>query len=225
MKLIPIDDLDTAVAAVESGRLVILPTRRWYMICAPAGDREACDRVFAGKGRARSKSLALVVPDLAAADDLFIVNSPARRLAAAFWPGDLALVLSWRSVRSGHALESVGVPGALVTVDPGPLGMLAARSRVPIAATTASISGGNSIDTPGPAITPAEVERFVIETGTDVAYCVDGGICPLVHHLTVVDCTGDEPKVVRPGVVHERAIQMAVRGVAPLPVEGESGPA
>jgi hypothetical protein len=76
------------------------------MICANARDRNAYDRVFAGKGRTRSKSLAFAVPDLATADDLFIMTPPARQLASAFWPGDLAMILPWRDVEFGHAHES-----------------------------------------------------------------------------------------------------------------------
>ena len=215
MKLIPFHDLDFAVHAVEAGELVVLPTRRWYMICANARDSEVCGQIFAAKGRPRSKSMAYVLPHFTAADELFVMTSPAQRLASAFWPGDLALILRWRDMTLGQQHESVGVPHALVTLDPGPLGELARRSRVPIAATTVNISSDAGPEAPGPAIATSQVQRFVADTGIDVAFCVDGGLCPLAHHLTIVDCTAGEAVLVRPGIVHERAIVAALTDCSP----------
>lgn len=214
MKLISVDDLDAAVQAVQDGKLVILPTRRWYMICANARDRDACDRIFAAKGRARSKSLAYVLPHRAAAEEQFQMAPYASQLASAFWPGDLAMILPWREIDIGQAHASVGAPNALVTMDPGPLGELALRSDVPIAATTANISDPTNTEAAGPAITTTEVWQFVSEAAIDVAYCMDGGICPLAQHLTVIDCTGTAPTLIRSGVVHERAIRAAVNRCA-----------
>ncbi|AYF30434.1 translation factor Sua5 [Micromonospora tulbaghiae] len=210
MEVISADDLNLAIRAVEAGELVVLPTRRWYMICANASDRDACDRIFAGKGRARSKSLAYMLPHHAAAHDQFIMPPYAHLLASAFWPGDLAMILPWRDIRLGRKHEPVGVPNALVTMDSGPLGELALKSQVPIAATTANISDPSNTNAAGPAITTADVQQFVSEAGIDVAYCLDGGVCPLAHHLTIVDCTGTAPMLIRSGVVHQRSIQAAI---------------
>ncbi len=98
------------------------------------------------------------------------MTSQAHQLASAFWPGDLAMILRWRDLGLGQQHEPVGVPNALVTMDPGPLGELARQSRVPIAATTANLSDIANTDTAGPAITTAEVQRFVAEAGIDAAY-------------------------------------------------------
>lgn len=215
MRIISVDDLDCAVRAVEAGELVVLPTRRWYMICANARDRGACDRIFLGKGRARSKSLAYILTNHRAADELFIMTRHARQLASAFWPGDLAMILPWRDINSGY--ETVGVPNALVTLDGGSLGQLALRSSVPIAASTVNISDPAQTAAMGPAITVAEVQDFVTETGIEIAYCVDGGICHLANHLTVVDCTATEAVLIRSGAVHERAIYAALASCRPMP--------
>jgi L-threonylcarbamoyladenylate synthase len=217
MRLISPDDLDLAAQAVAAGELVVLPTRRWYMICANARDRDACERIFAGKGRPRSRSLAYVLPHLAAVDELFVMTPYAHQLASAFWPGDLAMILRWCDVGVGQQHEPVGVPNALVTLDPGSLGELALRSPVPIAATTANVSDTTNSDAAGPAVTAAEVQQFVAEAGIDVAYCIDGGVCPFAHHLTVVDCTAADAKIVRSGVVHERAINAVIAAVSPQP--------
>lgn len=208
MKLIRPDELPLAIEALEAGELVVVPTRRWYMICANARDHDACARLYAGKGRPRSKSLAFILPSLVAADDLFIMTPAAIQLATAFWPGDLAMILPWRDSECAEQHQPVGVPNALVTLDPGLLGQLAGRSRVPIAATTANLSDPSK--TLGPAITAAEVEGFVAESELSVAYCIDGGISPLANHLTVVDCTEPQAKITRSGIVHDRAVNAAI---------------
>lgn len=210
MELIQPQQLELAVEAIEAGQLVVVPTRRWYMICANAADTTACDRIFAAKQRPTSKSLVYVLPNPAAAG-LFVMTPEAEALAAAFWPGDLALVLPWRDESVGYQHAAVGVPNALVTHDSGVLGDLAARSRVPIAATTVNISNGGTYET-GPAISTGEVARFAAESGVDIAYCVDGGVSPFANHLTIVDCTTTTAKLIRPGLIHERAINMVIKG-------------
>ncbi|MGH3905503.1 MAG: L-threonylcarbamoyladenylate synthase [Pseudonocardiaceae bacterium] len=211
MKTIHGDELHLAVAAVEAGDLVVLPTRRWYMICAAATNADACDRIFQGKRRPKTKSLAFVIPHTEAAADLFALTPQAKALASAFWPGDLALMLPRADPARGQRHAVVGTPHALVTQAPGVLGELATRARVPIAATTVNISGTQT--EPGPAIIPSEVTQFVDQTGVDPAYLVDGGICPIANHLTIVDCTARDARIVRSGVIHDRAVNAAIDGV------------
>lgn len=217
MRPLDADELHLAADALADGQLVVMPTRRWYMICANATDPDACERIFAAKQRHRAKSLAYVVPDLAIADRLFDLTPPAQALAAAFWPGDLALVLRWHDPAIGQRHAAVGTPDALVTCDPGVLGQLVRHSRVPVAATTVNVSNSLSETGTSPAITLAEVEQFAAETATEIAYAIDGGICPLANHLTIVDCTGTEPATVRDGTVHSRAIATVIgkRGRGP----------
>ena len=217
MRMISSDDLDLAVEAIESGELAILPTRRWYMICANASDHAACARIFTGKARPQSKPLALVLPHADLANDLFVTTPHSRQLASEFWPGDLALFLRWRVSVDGRTHAPVGESHALVTMDPGVLGELARRSSVPIAATTANISEVTGSTPAGPAITTAEVEQFVADAAIEVAYCVEGGICPLAHHLTIVDCTTADARIVRSGVIHDRAVAAAITAIQPQP--------
>lgn len=211
MQLVQAEDLNLAVDAVERGELVVLPTRRWYMICANAADSDACDRIFSGKRRPSAKSLVYVVPTAQSAANLFRLTPQAERLASTFWPGDLAMVLPWRDADQGERHRAVGTPNALVTHAPGVLGELATRARVPIAATTVNVSGDAGPDDPGPAITVAEVEWFVALTAVEVSFCVDGGVCPAADHLTIVDCSESEPSLRRSGVIHDRAIWAALR--------------
>jgi L-threonylcarbamoyladenylate synthase len=128
------------------------------------------------------------------------------------------MLLPWRDLAVGQNHISVGVPNALVTIDGGLLGQLALKSPLPIAATTANISDKNQ--SPGPAITTAEVEQFATEAGLEIAYCVDGGVSPLAQHLTIVDCTAHDSKITRHGVIHERAVKAALAGALSTDVSG-----
>jgi L-threonylcarbamoyladenylate synthase len=206
MQVVPASELTKAVAAIEAGQLVIVPTSRWYMICANALDGRACQSIFDAKRRPTSKAMLLVVPRLDAATTLFDLPSAAVRLADAFWPGDLAMTLRWRDPTTGGRFWPVGDQQALVTCAPGILGDLVARARVPVAATSVNVSGETATDGSSPAITVSEVEQFVRTSGVEVALCIDGGTCPAANHLTVVDSTSDEVRLTRPGLVHARAV-------------------
>lgn len=211
MKLLDPQMLDVAIAALADGELIVVPTERWYMICADAANPFACDRIFQGKRRPTTKSLAYVLPTPSEADTLFVLTDEAKLLAAAFWPGDLAMILPWRDPATGEKHPAVGATNALVTCGRGVLGDIAQQSAVPIAATTVNLSGDGGLDDPGPAISVAEVEHFAEMTGMTIAYCLTGGVSPYANHLTIVDCTNPESAVTRPGLVHPRAIAAVLR--------------
>ncbi|MFE1272152.1 hypothetical protein [Streptomyces sp. NPDC058758] len=78
-----------------------------------------------------------------------------------------------------------------------------------LAATIVNVSGDGGPDDRGPAITPTEVGEFLTDTGLD-ALVMGGSICPAAHHLTIVDCTSPDTRLVRTGLVHPRAINAAI---------------
>jgi L-threonylcarbamoyladenylate synthase len=207
MRIVRPNELDLAAHAVEAGDLVVIPTRRWYMLCCDAANAGACARVFAAKRRPADRSLLLVASSAEVVQQLLCLSEDAELLAEAFWPGDLALLLPWRDPTDGQRYAAVGTP-ALVTRAPGLLGELANRTACPIAATSANISG---TDGPGPSISLAEVREFVEAAGADIPIVVDGGVCPIANHLTIVSCTNDRAELVREGVLHARAVAAVLR--------------
>nr|WP_145491727.1 MULTISPECIES: Sua5/YciO/YrdC/YwlC family protein [Streptomyces] len=210
MRVIGAESLSDCARAIDSGEIVVVPTRRWYMLCADAGDADACERIFAAKERPRHKPLCLVWPSTAELSDSFVVNDAARKLVRALWPGDLALMLPWADPLDGELYPSVGASSALVTQDPGPLGRLTTMTRRPLATAVVSFSTGSAGPLPAPAISLGEVQNFLIASSLTSALVVDGGICPAANHLTVVDCSGGAPRTVRAGEVHQRAIDAAL---------------
>jgi L-threonylcarbamoyladenylate synthase len=209
MRVIPQTTLAPAAEALLNGELVIAPTRRWYMICAAAANETACRNIFNGKRRSPAKPLVFIAPSGADHASHFVLTDDALKLADAFWPGDLALMLPWRHPEDAARYPFVGSP-ALTTRDPGLLGELAATAGIAVAATTANISGDAGPDDRGPAVTLAEVDEFLTESGITVSITVDGGICPAGNHMTIVDCSDAQARLVRSGLVHHRAIAAAL---------------
>jgi tRNA A37 threonylcarbamoyladenosine synthetase subunit TsaC/SUA5/YrdC len=202
--------IDVCAAVIDAGGIVVLPTRRWYMLCADSGDEVACRRIFAGKGRPASKPLALVMPSNEAVEARFVLSSEAGRLADRLWPGDLALLLPWRRVEDGQRHPWLGTTTAMVTRDPWLVGDVAARTRNPPAVAVVSRSDGQTRAEREPALSPAAVLAFVEDRGVPVEVLVDGGLCPLGTGLTVVDCSA-EPTVVRAGAVSPKVVDLALR--------------
>ena len=203
MQIVTTGDLDLVVSAVESGELAVVPTKRWYMLCCDASNPDACTRIFTAKERPADKSLLFVAQSLEVVRQRFYMSQESELLAAAFWPGDLALLLPWRDSAEGERHKAVGTPEALVTIAPGILGELAARAAVPIAATSANLSGTQR---PGPSVSLEEVLDFATSAKAEIPVVVDGGVCPMVNHLTIVRCTVDGAEVTREGLVHPRAV-------------------
>jgi L-threonylcarbamoyladenylate synthase len=207
LKIIKAADLAECVAVLDGGGIVALPTRRWYMLCADSTRADACRRIFAGKGRVTTKSLALVMPSNEAVAAQFSLSTGARRLADQLWPGDLALLLPWSQPGSARGRWWLGTGTAMVTRDPWLLGEVASRTINPPATTVVSRSDGENAVARQPALSPAEVSRFVERTSTPVDILVDGGVCPLGRGLTVVDCSSVPPRLIREGAVHPRALR------------------
>ncbi len=200
--------LDACTAALNEGRVIVVPTSRWYMFAARADIDTTAPTIFRLKRRAPDKSLLLISPSREWAASAFVFTEAAQRLANAFWPGDLSLRLLWQDSTKGF--PAVGVPVGLVGVTSGWLGQLAAYIGAPLVSTSVNFSG-----------TPAEggtQPRFAFEQvlqmldahpdASSVKIAVDGGVCPLVDATAIVDCSGPKvPVLERPGMVHVDALR------------------
>ena len=99
MKIVSTDVAGLAVLRRElaAGHLVVVPTPRWYMVCASASNEAACTSIFAAKSRPPSKSLVLLVPDTSYLEDHFQISGALRKATALLASGHLALRLRWGS--------------------------------------------------------------------------------------------------------------------------------
>lgn len=186
------DTIEHAARLLRDGRLVAFPTETVYGLGADARDPEAIRRVFEGKGRPSTDPLIVHVPS---ADDARAVASEwpaaAGRLAAAFWPGPLTLVLP----RSGGltAEISAGRPTVAVRVPAHPVADALLRAAgIPVAAPSANRFGR---------ISPTTAAHVTDELDGVFDLLLDGGPTPLGVESTVVDLSGDVPEMLRPGGV------------------------
>ncbi|MFI9626441.1 L-threonylcarbamoyladenylate synthase [Streptomyces sp. NPDC052042] len=208
MDVLTLDQLPGAARLLAAGKVIAVPTPRWYMLCARAADPTVTSKVFRAKQRPEHKPLLLLLDSPTTSGALFELSDDACRLIGALWPGDLALRLPWKP--GAEPLPAVGSP-ALVGCPDGVLGELVALAGEPLAAAVCSISTPAAGDEDRPALTPGQVAAFDQATGAGIAAVLDDGICPQGRHMTIVDCpTGAAAHLQREGTVHARAIEAAL---------------
>lgn len=185
-----------AAEIIRQGGLVVYPTDTVYGLGADPLNPDAIRRIYEAKGRPDQKAIIWLLDSLDRARRYCVVDVLAERLAAAFWPGGLTLVLP-RLTRSESGLPTLGVrvpnhPAALVIIS-------AAGGAV--ATTSANRSGEPS------ARTAAEA---AIGLGGMVDLIIDGGSSPGGVESTVVDLSVDPPAILRAGAIEESALRAAL---------------
>ena len=185
-------ELDTAVLVLREGGVVAFPTDTLYGLGADVFNASALQRVFDIKGRPAELALPVLVADWPQVEVVAVgLTEAARRLAAAFWPGSLTLVLPKSPslsllVTGGRDTVAVRMPD-----HPVPL-TLAAQLGRPITGTSANRSGEADLKT------LAAVQATL---GGSVDCIVDVGPPPQGTPSTVVDLTGDVPALIREGAI------------------------
>lgn len=187
-----------AVKILAANGLVAFPTDTVYGVGAKFNSVLAVERVFAVKKRPYSSALPLVMADETQLDMVAVNVSPlARELARRFWPGELTLIVP-RSAMVPDVLTAGGDTVA-VRVSGHPLSRwLAAKLGAPIVGTSANLHG-----LPSP-VTAAEVRA---QLGDGVDMIIDGGACRYGRESTIIDVSGETPKIVRPGIVTKAEIE------------------
>jgi L-threonylcarbamoyladenylate synthase len=181
--------LRNAVDAIRLGRVVAFPTDTLYGLAANPYDASAVAAIFALKGRSGNQPLPLVAADISQVADVAGMNPGAMRLARAFWPGPLTLLL--RSTATFAA--GVGSPDGLVgiRVPNSEIGRVLARSVGHLLTATSANRSGDP---------PTADPDTVASTLPAVAALVDGGPCRGGLPSTIVDASA-EPRLVREGAI------------------------
>jgi L-threonylcarbamoyladenylate synthase len=189
-----VEAVERAAAALVRGALVAFPTETVYGLGADAGNAPAVERIFAAKGRPADHP---VIVHISGADLLphwaRTIPEGARRLAAAFWPGPLTLILP----RGGDVADVVtggqDTVGLRVPSHPVARALLDAFAR----------QGGDGIAAPSAnrfgRISPTTARHVEDDLGAATAMILDGGACTIGIESTIVAFDGDEPLLLRPG--------------------------
>ncbi|MGX1305655.1 L-threonylcarbamoyladenylate synthase [Amorphus suaedae] len=198
----PEDDPAAFAAALDAlarGELVAVPTETVYGLACDATNPDAIARLYAAKGRPSINPLIAHVADLDAAAREGDLDARALRLADAFWPGPMTLVVPRSAGCRVAASASAGLPSLALRVPAAPLMQaLAAALGRPIAAPSANRSGRISTTT---------AEAVVEDLGGAVSVVLDAGPCAIGVESTIVDLTGPTARLLRPGGLDRAAIE------------------
>lgn len=204
-----------AVEALERGELIHLPTETVYGLGARADDPQAVAKVFEAKGRPRFNPLIVHVADVAQAETIAIFDVRARRLAEAFWPGPLTLVMPVKDTGQVCDLARAGLDSVAVRIPAHPAAQEILKAfGVGVVAPSANRSGRPS---------PTRFKDAVEETGAFVAASVDGGDCQMGLESTVVSLMG-EARYLRAGLITRADIESVIGKLADDASEGHRSP-
>ena len=208
--------IEAAAELLRAGELIAFPTETVYGLGADAGNEAAVARIYAAKQRPRFNPLIVHVANIAAAEPLVVLDARARSLAQRFWPGPLTLVLPRREGAPLSLLASAGLDTVAIRAPRNAVAqeLLLAAGR-PVAAPSANRSGR---------ISPTLAEHVAIELGDQVAMVLDGGRCEVGIESTILDLSGDRPRLLRPGGVPTEQLEAALGPLASPPEESQSAP-
>lgn len=205
--------IQDAARHLREGRLVAFPTETVYGLGAHAMDPDAVARIYEAKGRPSWNPL---IVHVATADHVHAVAAQwppvAQRLADAFWPGPLTLVVPKRAdvpdaVTAGLSSVALRVPAHPVAH------ALLLAAGIPVAAPSANLSM---------ALSPTRADHVERALGDRVAMVLDGGPTTVGIESTVIDVTGERPRLLRPGGLTLLAVQSVV-GPVDMPEDSPAG--
>ncbi len=197
-------DADRAAEALRAGRLVAFPTETVYGLGADATDDSAVAAIFEAKGRPRINPLIAHVADIGAAMRLGRFGEAARRLAEAFWPGPLTLVVPRAEGCPVSLLATAGLDTLAIRVPAHPLAQKLLRAfGGPVVAPSANVSGR---------LSPTEAEHVAESPLAEkVAVILDGDECPVGVESTIIGFDPDGTAVLlRPGGIPREEIEAVV---------------
>lgn len=188
--------IEAAAQQLRAGELVAFPTETVYGLGADATNSEAVAKIYACKGRPAFNPLIVHVADTEGAARIVEWNERAQKLAEQFWPGPLTLVLPSR----GAVCEAVsaGLPTVAVRVPAHPVALeLLRQSGSALAAPSANRSQQ---------LSPTRASHVAASLGEKV-WILDGGPCEIGLESTVLDLSGRQPQILRPGALGARELQ------------------
>jgi len=191
--ILPIDDplaIPTAQKIIKKQGLIAFPTDTIYGVAADAFSPEGIQKLYKAKERPEEKALPVLIGDLNQLGDLVLfVSDDVRRIAAAFWPGALTLILpkgpDVPPDLSPYPTIGIRMPALIFA-------LTLLKATGPLATTSANISGG---------LNPTSAEAVIDQLGGRIDLLLDGGPTPGPMASTVVDATTPEMKVSREGPV------------------------
>lgn len=199
-KVMPVNEqsLDYAAELLRSGQLVALPTETVYGIAADARNGEAVKKIFEAKGRPQDNPLIVHICGMEMLKGIVSeVPERAHKLAAAFWPGPLTMVLPRGPEVSEVTCAGLDTVGVRMPSHPVVQAVIR-RSGVAFAAPSANLSGKPS---------PTSAQDTFTDMNGRLPLILDGGECTYGVESTVVSLTGEQPMLLRPGYITKEQME------------------
>ena len=199
--------MSDAASVLMAGGLVAFPTETVYGLGADASNEKAVTRIYSVKGRPADHPLIVHVASMDGLGDwAHEVPSYAISLARDFWPGPMTLVVPRSSLAGDFVTGGQDTVGVRVPGHPVALGLLEAFVR----------AGGKGVAAPSANrfgnVSPTSAQAVATELGDYLAdgdQILDGGACDVGVESTIIDCTGDTPKILRPGAITVEMIEQS----------------
>ncbi len=203
-------DVDLAVRALAADGVVAIPTETVYGLAARATSDKAVRRVFDIKNRPYDHPLIVHLSPDADVNLWGVFNKDAEALAQTCWPGPLTILVP-RTTKVSDIITG-GRTSVAIRVPAHPMAqLLLSRLDDGVVAPSANTFGH---------VSPTTAQHVVDDLGSLVDLILDGGSCSVGIESTIVDCTTDQPQIVRPGVISHEEIQMIISS----PLAAASGP-
>jgi L-threonylcarbamoyladenylate synthase len=191
---------------LRAGEVVAVPTETVYGLAANALDARAVGRLFEIKGRPQHNPIIVHVSSEAMARQCAAEWPPrAGKLARAFWPGPLTVVVP-RAARIPEVVTAGGPTVGLRWPSHPFIQALIRRCGFPLAAPSAN---------PSTALSPTSARHVLEGLGGRIRLIIDGGPSQVGIESTVVDVVANPPRVLRPGMIHEEALAAVIGELAP----------
>ncbi len=191
-------DLSKAAEIIKKGGLVAFPTETVYGIGADAFNEEAVSNIFKAKGRPADNPLIVHVSDINMIDKLVkYIPDSARILMDAFMPGPITLIMKKSEIVNKTVTGGLDTVAVRFPAHPAARKLIE-LSETPIPAPSANLSGKPS---------PTIAKHVADDMTGRIEAIIDGGECSEGLESTVVDCTGEIPLILRPGIITLEDIQ------------------
>lgn len=194
-------DLDLAVHYLKDGALVALPTETVYGVAGDATNDKAVANIFALKKRPEFNPLIIHYPHITFMNQDVEITELAKKLANAFWPGPLTLVLPRRQESKISFLASAGLDTLAVRIPSHPMTLQILRNfGKPVAAPSAN---------PSSKVSPTSAQHVFdsFKNNPLLPLIIDGGACHVGIESTIIDLTVPIPKLLRPGKITAEEIK------------------
>ncbi|RBP18274.1 translation factor SUA5 [Roseiarcus fermentans] len=191
-----------AAQCLRRGGLVAMPTETVYGLAADATSDEAVAGIYAAKGRPTFNPLIAHVGGVESAKEQARFDADAERLARAFWPGPLTLVLPAAATCRVSLLARAGLDSIALRAPDHPVAraLIEAAGR-PLAAPSANASGH---------VSPTDADHVLADLDGRIDWILDAGRCRHGLESTIVACLDGGPTLLRPGALPREAIEAAL---------------